>query len=496
MLSLPNDGRYPTLELAAQQRRQRTLEALTMQLEGLTRERPVLMIFEDVHWIDPTSLEALSRAVDRVRTLGVFLVVTYRSEFQPPWIGRTHVTPITLNRLGEREIVALINGVTGNKPLPANIRQDIIERTDGIPLFVEEMTKAVLEAGESVEHVVAAIPSPSLAVPASLHATLMARLDRLGPTKEVAQIGAAIGREFSHELLGAVVRKPEVELNSGLDRLLAAGLLFRQGMPPHASYLFKHALVQDAAYSTLLRGQRQELHSRIATTIERQFPEITATQPGLLAQHYAQAGLTEPALKFWAIAGDLAERRAMSREAVAHYRAAGGLFSSRALSAASQAREPVLLMKLGNALQQAEGYNSASALEAYQGARSAARRLDQFEDYAKASIGMGPLLFGGCHYQQVLEIGGELSANYLDRLGPYTRVHLLIVRGIANIGVGEYKSAWEQTTAACALDDGMPCTHENPIAGADPAIVARGYASMSGLVLGYLDRCLSLVTRH
>ena len=189
------------------------------------------MIFEDVHWIDPTSLEALGRTVDRLRTLGVLLIVTYRPEFEPPWIGRPYVTALTLNRLGEREIAAMIDGVTGNKPLPESIRQDIIERTDGVPLFVEEMTKAVLEAESEgdARKTAAAVPSSALAVPASLHASLMARLDRLGPAKEVAQIGAAIGREFSHALLAAVAREPETELKSALDRLVTAGLLFRQG---------------------------------------------------------------------------------------------------------------------------------------------------------------------------------------------------------------------------------------------------------------------------
>ena len=281
MLSLPNDGRYPTLELDPQQRRQKTLEALTAQLEALAQAKPVLMIFEDVHWIDPTSLEAVGRTVDRLRTLGVLLIVTYRPEFEPPWIGRPYVTALTLNRLGEREIAAMIDRVTGNKALPESIRQDIIERTDGVPLFVEEMTKAVLEAeseGEA-QQTAAAVPSPALAVPASLHASLMARLDRLGPAKEVAQIGAAIGREFSHALLAAVVRKPEAELQSALDRLIAAGLLFRQGVPPHATYLFKHALVQDAAYGTLLREPRRALHARIAETLESQFADIAENQP-------------------------------------------------------------------------------------------------------------------------------------------------------------------------------------------------------------------------
>ena len=224
------------------------------------------------------------------------------------------MTALTINRLAEREVGAMIDRIVGNKLLPASIRQDIIERTDGIPLFVEEMTKAVLEAeseGAAVR-AVAAIPSPALAVPASLHASLMARLDRLGPAKEVAQIGAAIGREFSHALLAAVVRKPEAELESALDRLIAAGLLFRQGVPPHATYLFKHALVQDAAYGTLLREPRRALHARIAETLESQFAEIAESQPELLARHCTEAGLIEKAAGLWGKAG----QRSLARSAL------------------------------------------------------------------------------------------------------------------------------------------------------------------------------------
>ena len=315
MLSLPNDRRYPTIELTPEQRRQRTLEALTAQLTGLARQNPVLMIFEDVHWTDPTSLEVFGRIVERIRTLRVLLIVTFRPEFEPPWIGRPYVTALTINRLGERDIDAMIDRVVGNKHLPESIRQDIIERTDGIPLFVEEMTKAVLEAeGEgAVQRVTAAIPSRAHAVPASLHASLMARLDRLGPAKEVAQIGAAIGREFSHALLAAVMRKPEAELASALDRLIAAGLLFQQGVRPHASYLFKHALVQDAAYGTLLRETRHALHARIAETLETQFAEVGENQPELLARHCSEAGLIEKAAGFWGKAG----QRSLERSALA-----------------------------------------------------------------------------------------------------------------------------------------------------------------------------------
>ena len=314
MLSLPNDGRYPALNLAPEERRQRTLEALGSQMEALARSQPVLMVFEDAHWTDPTSQEAFGRVVDRLRTLRVLLVVTFRPEFEPPWIGRPYVTALTINRFAQRDIEAMIDGVVGNQFFPASVRHEIIERTDGIPLFVEEMTKAVLEAGgeEEAQRTAATVPSMALAVPASLHASLMARLDRLGPAKEVAQIGAAIGREFSHALLAALTHKAEAELQSALNRLTAAGLLFRQGAPPNATYLFKHALVRDAAYGTLLREPRHALHASIAETLENQFAEIAQSQPELLAHHFTQAGMTEAAIEWWGTAG----QRSMARYAL------------------------------------------------------------------------------------------------------------------------------------------------------------------------------------
>jgi predicted ATPase len=319
LLSLPNDGRYPAMDdLAPEQRRQRTLAALGSQVETLARSSPVLMILEDAHWGDPTSLEAFGRTVDQIARLRVLLIVTLRPEFEAPWVGQPHVTALALNRLGHREVDSMIDCVVGNKLLPADIRQDIVERTDGIPLFVEEMTKAVLEAGGELAamHTAATVPSPALAVPASLHASLMARLDRLGPAKEMAQIGAALGREFSHALLVSVAGKPEAELASSLDRLVRAGLLFRKGVPPQATYLFKHALVQDAAYGTLLRQPRRALHARIADALESQFAEVAEAQPDLLARHYTEAGLIDKAAILWGKAGLRSQARSALVEAI------------------------------------------------------------------------------------------------------------------------------------------------------------------------------------
>ena len=305
ILSLSNDGRYTTPSLNPEQRRQRTLSALMAQVEALLRQNPVLMIFEDSHWTDPTSLELIGRIVEKAPRLRLLLVVTYRPDFEAPWIGRSYVATTTINRLSQRDIGALIDAVIGNKPLLPSIRQDIIERTDGIPLFVEEMTKAILEAeSEGVaKRAASAIPSSGRAVPGTLQASLLAQLDRLGAAKEVAQVAAAIGREFSYGLVSAVVRKPEAELVDAINRLTSAGLLLRHGIPPHATYLFKHALVQDAAYGTLLREPRRALHARIVETIETQFPEIAEGQPELLARHCTEAGLIEKGAGLWGIAG-------------------------------------------------------------------------------------------------------------------------------------------------------------------------------------------------
>ena len=366
MLSLPNDGRYPTLELDPQQRRRRTLEALTTQIKALAQQSPVLMICEDAHWADPTSLETLDRTVDRIRALGMLLIVTYRPQFEPPWIGQSHVTARTIRPLTRREIDIMIDLVIGNKPLPTGIRHDIIERADGIPLFVEEMTKAVLETEDegAAERAIAAVPSPALAVPASLYASLMARLDRLGgPAKELAQIAAAIGREFSHALLASVVWQPQAQLRSALDRLIAAGLLFQRGAPPHATYLFKHALVQDAAYGTLLRETRRQLHGRIAKALENHFPSTVETQPELIAHHCAQAGLNREAIEYLGMAGQRAVERSSNPEAIGHLKRALELLHSLPVDLEHARVALKLEVILAQAMIASKGYSSPETIE-------------------------------------------------------------------------------------------------------------------------------------
>ena len=327
LLSLPIVGRYPPPNLPSQRQKALTFEALLRQLEVLARRRPVLMIFEDAHWIDPTSREWLDRVTERVRDLPILFIATFRPEFQPPWTGQAHSTMLMLNRLDRHEGALLAQQIAGEQ-LPSDVLAAIVDRADGVPLFVEELTRAVLDASEAGGRpAVAAVPSPTPMVPFTLHGSLMARLDRLGPrAKEVAQIGAAIGREFTYELLATVSGLQEIAMNEALDQLSASGLVFRRGTPPEVSFLFKHALIQDAAYNTLLRAQRQELHTRIAAAMEKRLADGEAVRPELLAHHLTEAGRPEKAVSFWTAAGDRALGRAAHREASAFFgRALGGL---------------------------------------------------------------------------------------------------------------------------------------------------------------------------
>jgi class 3 adenylate cyclase/predicted ATPase len=396
MLSLPNDGRYPVLDLAPHQRRQRTLAALARRIEGIARETPVLMVYEDAHWADPSSLEAIGLLVDKIGTLRLLLFVTFRPEFVPPWAGRPHVTPLTINRLAPREVITLIDRVAGDKPLAANIRQDIIERADGIPLFVEEMTNAVLEAeGEgAAARMVASAPSPALAVPASLHASLMARLDRLGTAKGVAQIGAAIGREFSHVLLASVTRETEPELAASLDRLLQSGLLTREGTSPHTTYLFKHALVQDAAYGTLLREPRRALHARIAEAIEERFPGVAESQPETLARHCTEAGLIEKAASFWGKAGQRSLRSAAFPEAEGQLIRALAQIASLPGAPVLRREQINLQVGLSYALMQTKGYGASETKAAFEQARALIQRAAALGEPAEDPLALFSILYG------------------------------------------------------------------------------------------------------
>jgi class 3 adenylate cyclase/predicted ATPase len=500
MLLLPGDGRYPALDSAPEQRRQRTLEALTSQLAGLARQQPVLMIFEDAHWVDPTSLEVLGRIMDRIKTLQALLIVTSRPEFNAPWVGQSHVTSLTLNRLGEREATAIIARLAGNKALPADVLAEIVERTDGIPLFVEEMTKAVLEAESegAARRTVAAVPSSALAVPASLHASLMARLDRLGPAKEVAQIGSAIGREFSHPLLALVARKSEVELGSALDRLVQTGLLFRQGVPPQASYLFKHALVQDAAYGTLLREPRRALHARIAETLERQFAEIAERQPELLARHCSEAGLIERAAGLWSKAGQQSLERSALIEAVEQLTRALGQFELLPATSELRREEIKLQAALLNALMHTKGYAAPETMAAGERARSLIETAEALEEPPEDPLLKFSVLYGFWVANQTNLNGDiicELAAQFLTSaekqgtIPPRMIGHRLI--GSSLLLSGQFGQGRAHLDRAMALYD--PAQHRvlTTRFGQDTRVAILWYRSWALWALGYPEAALA-----
>ena len=367
------------------------------QVEGLAARQPVLMVFEDVHWSDPTTRESLDLLIDRVPTLRVLVIITFRPEFTPPWVGRPHVTLLSLNRLPPRQRAEMIAHVTGGKALPKEIADQIIDRTDGVPLFIEELTKAVVESGvlrETGDHYTVAGPVAPLAIPTTLHASLLARLDRLAPTREVAQIGAALGRQFSHELISAVAQMPQQQLDDALEQLVGAELIFRRGTPPDAEYTFKHALVQDAAYSTLLRNRRQQLHARIGAVLEEQFAETVAAQPELLARHCAEAGWTEKAISYWLKAGQQAAARSAMTEAAAQLRKGLALLTSQPDSPSRQEQELDLQVALGPPLMATEGYAAKDVGDTYARAAALAEQFDR-TDY------LVPLLYGQWAYHLV-----------------------------------------------------------------------------------------------
>jgi predicted ATPase len=418
LLSLPSPG--VDLSLSPQRKREKLLEALLKQLECEARRRSVLMVFEDAHWIDPTSRELLDLTVDRVRRLPALLAITFRPEFQPPWGGRSHVTTLTLNRLDECNSETLVQNLAGDAALSADNIVDIVARTDGVPLFVEELTKAVLESAEQGDRVAAVLATASLdarSVPATLFASLMARLDRLGSApKELAQIGAVLGREFTHGLFAQVAQCDERKLQTALGQLSDAGLLFCRGIPPHSSYLFKHALVQDAAYGTLLRGRRQELHARVAVVLEQDFSDLVERRPELLAHHLTAAGEIERAVDEWRKAGQHAAARLAHLEAIRHFERGLAELAALPEGSARDKREIELQLARGLSLLTAKGLTAVEAEQAYTRAHElAGRQGDQRQLFTAVfglwqSAGVGRI-FDRCKLSNQLQ---QLTAESAD----------------------------------------------------------------------------------
>ncbi|MEY2439336.1 MAG: hypothetical protein QOI34_721, partial [Verrucomicrobiota bacterium] len=378
LLSIPLGNSYPPLELSPPQRKAATIAAIVHQLTQLSEQKPVLFVLEDAHWIDPTTQELISRAIDGIASARVLVLVTARPEFLSPWTGRDHVTSLALSRLSKTQCAELIAGVATTQVLKKALIEDIVTKTDGVPLFIEELTKTVMES-----------TTPDRpAVPATLQDSLMARLDRLGPAKEIAQVAAVIGQQFSYALLEKVSSASVSDLETGIARLIDAGLAFPQSRAGEPSYSFKHALMRDVAYDNLLRGRRQQIHERVARALEEHFPVVADSEPELLAQHFMQAGLADLACTYYERAGDRAAAHSNFAEAVADFRAALTQAGQLPETPDRLRRELAIQLKLGPGIAILEGQQSPELEEIYTNACRIGTTLGDEAGVFKATWGL------------------------------------------------------------------------------------------------------------
>jgi len=477
---LPASHRLLPPNLSPQRKKERTLEALIRQIEALARWQPVLMVFEDAHWIDPTSRELLELTVERVRSLPVLLILTFRPEFQPPWTGQSQVTMLTLNRLDRHDRTALIEQIAGGTAFPGEVIDQIAERTDGVPLFVEEVTKNVLESGVA-----------RLGIPTTLHDSLMARLDRLGPVRWVAQIGAAIGREFSYTLLYAVSALPEDELQTALARLVASELVFQRGMPPDAVYSFKHTLVQDAAHSSLLRSPRQQLHAQIAEALQVQSPELMDTQPELFARHYTKAGLVEKSLVHWGKAGHRSAARSAMAEAAAQYQKGLDQLALLPDNRERQRQELELRIGLAASLQAVKGQAAPETGDAYARARELWEQLGSPSELLQVPYGQSRYHVNRGEFDLAQRLDEDLL-----RLSRQRNDSGGLVLGHASLGVGLFY-AGRHGVSRSHLEEAIaqydPISHRSLTrqTGTRPNVQAEAVLGSVLFCLGYPDQALA-----
>jgi tetratricopeptide (TPR) repeat protein len=498
LLSLPFDGRYPALDLPPREQKERTITALNDLLGGLARQRPVLFVLEDAHWIDPTTLELLTQTIDRLRRWPVLMIVTFRPDFGVRWGHYPHVTALALNRLGQSHVVAMIERLTEGKQLPSTVRDEIIAKTDGVPLFVEELTKAVLGSGlltEVGDRYVLRGPLPPLAIPTTLHDSLLARLDRLASVREIAQIGAVIGREFPYRLLEAVAPVRGKALEAALDQLSQAELVFPRGAPPEASYLFKHALVQDAAYRSLLRATRRQLHGRIAQAITELLPQIVETQPELLAHHYAQAGLIDEAIAYGLKAGRRSAARFANEEAIAHYGKALELLAARPEGAARDRQELELLIALGVPTIAARGYMAADLEVTYGRACELCVKVPDTPHRFTVLRGLWNSAFLRKPITEARELSAELLALANAQGDDPRRALAYRAQGCSLLYIGEFEAAWESMRQAIDLWDVDKARAEIPVYVEDPSVICGAYGSWVLWCLGYPDKSSELIRK-
>lgn len=492
LLSIPLGDSYSPLNVTAQQQKQKTLQVLLDILMKRSLQQPVLFVVEDLHWADASSLEFLDLLIDQGPTVPIFTVLTFRPAFTPPWTGRSHLIPVTLNRLTPKQVSNMVEDIAV-KVLPAQILEQIVDRTDGVPLFVEELTKMVLESGllrEQQHHYELAGPLPPLAIPATLHESLMARLDRLSAVKDVAQLGATIGREFPYELLQAVSPLDDEALEKALAQLVDVELLYQRGLSPQATYLFKHALIRDTAYESLLKSRRQHYHQRIAQALAERFPEMAGTQPEIVAYHYTTAGLVEQAIPYWQKAGEQAIQRSANVEAISHLTQCLELLKSLPDTPERTQQELTLQITLGSALIATRGYASPEVEAAYSRARELCQQLGETPQLFPVLRGLAVFYFIRPELQTAQELGERILSIAQDSQDPSLIIEAHAVLGETFYHQGKFALSLKHVERGYAFYD--PQQHSDLAFGytRDPGMQCLNYMSTSLWQLGYPDKAL------
>jgi class 3 adenylate cyclase/tetratricopeptide (TPR) repeat protein len=495
MLSIPCEQRYGALPMTPQKHKDETLRTLVDITEAAARRQPSVLLFEDAHWVDPTTLEMLDLLIDRVKTIPLLVVLTHRQEFQSRWSQQGHVGALNLSKLTRSQSATMISTLAGGKPLPAALLEQILTRTDGVPLFVEELTKSILESGElrnAGDHYEYRGSASAVTIPATLRDSLMARLDRFMPVKEIAQIGAAIGREFSYELIAAVAPLPLAQLDDSLMQLSQSGLAFSRGTPPDVVYTFKHALVQDAAYDSLLKSRRQALHGKIARVIEQRFPNIKTTEPEVLAHHLTTAGLSEAAIPLWKIAGELALKRMALTEAIAHLNRGLELVSTVPRSSERDASELALRTLLGRAWLALKGWATPEVTTSLQPALALAKSLGRHDALTPILSGLTTNVLTQGRVAESLSRVEEM----LDLAKAIGDADLLIaghaIACACYCWSGDLTKALEHADEVLDLYDDKKHRHLADIRNMDPKTSAGIYSSTATWILGYPDRASRL----
>ena len=495
LLSVPLPAeRYAPLTLTPQQQKQQTLDALVAWLAAEAERQPVLVAWEDLHWADPTTLEVLGLVIEQAPTVPMLHVLTYRPEFSPPWPQRSHITPLVLNRLERPQVEALITQRAGGKTLPAEVVQHIVAKTDGVPLYVEELTKMLLASAllrEEADQYVLTGPLRTVAIPDTLQDALMARLDQLNTAKEVAQLGAVLGREFAYELLQAIAPQDEDTLQAGLAQLVAAELLYQRGRPPRARYIFKHALIQDAAYASLLKSTRQQVHQQIAQVFEARFPALVETQPELVAQHYTAAGCTEQAVVYWQRAGQHASDRSAHLEAISHLTTGIELLTTLPETPERTQHALTLHIALGAALQMTKGHAAPEVEHAYTQARALCQQVGETPELVPVLFGLWRFYIARPQLHTARELGETLLRLAQRAHDPALAVIAHYALGVTWFCLGALPAARQH------LEEGIarytPDQRRAPVfrMGQDPGVACRAYAALTLWLLGYPEQALA-----